>query len=492
MELNRIIQRTLIIFWFLFFIQVIFFLILEDLYPYTIFSTPTYFYNFYLINLLLSAIFIIFIIYMSRKKNDVFFSYEYQGLNIDNALNFIIIITSLGIILSLIAKYILYGDKILSGFYYGNKDINCLIINVRHLWLENRSLISNDDTKLIIYNILSPVGTILINFFYILIFCLFFFKIKIKKKIICYILIALSLITYMFITGSKNTAFNTFSFIFALTIICLIIKKLNFNNLFLFIFFSVFTFLVIAVVQIARTECSISGAKDKVYNTKMEFKNSVTKFGAAEPKTQVNLVDMALSDLIDENDQKKNISNTGKYILYKKNYDSIILKKLVNTSYLDDVNVNYTLFYLLTGKVNGEYMLQNVDRPLIGNVILSKTLNVLTRDFKKNLFDVKVNWPKSRGGISFLHLLWYDFGYFGILIFITFLFICLNVTIKNQIINFKSKSTNSLVLFYILAVFFYIFVQFFNWYALETINSRFIFFNLLIFIFYLNYKLKKT
>ena len=147
---------------------------------------------------------------------------------------------------------------------------------------------------------------------------------------------------------------------------------------------------------------------------------------------------------------------------------------------------------MLTGKVNGEYMLQNVDRPFIGNVILSKTLNVLTRDFKKNLFDVKVNWPKSRGGISFLHLLWYDFGYFGILIFITFLFICLNVIIKNQIIHFKSKSTNSLVLFYILAVFFYIFVQFFNWYALETINSRFIFFNLLIFIIYLNYKLKKT
>lgn len=472
MELNRLIKRTLIIFWFLFFIQVIFFLILEDLYPYTIFSTPTYFYNFYLINLLLTAIFIIFIIYISRKKNDVLFSYEYESVNIDNALNFILILTSLGIILSLTAKYILFGDNLISEFYYGNKDFNCLIINIRHLWLENRSLISNDNTKLIIYNILSPVGTILINFFYILIFCLFFFKIKIKKKIICYILITLSLITYIFITGSKNTAFNTFSFIFALTIICLIIKKLNFNNLFLFIFFSVFVFLVIAGVQIARTECSISSAKDKIYNTKIEFKNAVT-------------------DLSNEKDQEKNISNTGKYFLYKKNYDSIILKKLVNTSYLDDVNVNYTLFYLLTGKVNGEYMLQNVDRPFIGNVILSKTLNVLTRDFKKNLFDVKINWPKSRGGISFLHLLWYDYGYFGVLIFITFLFILLNVTIKNQIINFKSKSTNSLVLFYILAVFFYIFVQFFNWYALETINSRFIFFNLLIFIIYLNYKLKK-
>lgn len=491
MELNRLIKRTLIIFWFLFFIQVIFFLILEDLYPYTIFSTPTYFYNFYLINLLMSAIFIIFIIYLTRKKNDVFFSYEYQDANIDNALNFILILTSLGIILSLIAKYLLFGDNILSRFYYGDKDFNCIIIDVRHLWLENRSLISNDNAKLIIYNILSPVGTILINFFYILIFCLFFFKIKIKKRIICYTLITLSLITYIFITGSKNTAFNTFSFIFSLTIICLIIKRLTLNNIFLFVFSSVFIFLVIASVQIARTECSISSAKDKVYNTKIEFKNSVTKFGA-EPNTQDSLVDPASSDLIDKNDQKKNISNTGKYFLYKKNYDSIILKKLVNTSYLDDVNVNYTLFYLLTGKVNGEYMLQNVDRPLIGNVILSKTLNVLTRDFKKNLFDVKVNWPKSRGGISFLHLLWYDFGYFGILIFITFLFICLNVTIKNQIIHFKSKSTNSLVFFYILAVFFYIFVQFFNWYALETINSRFIFFNLLIFIIYLNYKLKKT
>ena len=473
MELNRLIKRTLIIFWFLFFIQVIFFLILEDLYPYTIFSTPTYFYNFYLINLLLTAIFIIFIIYISRKKNDVLFSYEYESVNIDNALNFILILTSLGIILSLTAKYILFGDNLISEFYYGNKDFNCLIINIRHLWLENRSLISNDNAKLIIYNILSPVGTILINFFYILIFCLFFFKIKIKKKIICYILIALSLITYIFITGSKNTAFNTFSFIFALTIICLIIKKLNFNNLFLFIFFSVFVLSVIAGVQIARTECSISSAEDKIYNTKIEFKNAEKIY----PTKKI--------------DQEKNISNTGKYFLYKKNYDSIILKKLVNTSYLDDVNVNYTLFYLLTGKVNGEYMLQNVDRPFIGNVILSKTLNVLTRDFKKNLFDVKINWPKSRGGISFLHLLWYDYGYFGILIFITFLIILLNVTIKNQIINFKSKSTNSLVLFYILAVFFYIFVQFFNWYALETINSRFIFFNLLIFIIYLNYKLKK-
>ena len=41
-------------------------------------------------------------------------------------------------------------------------------------------------------------------------------------------------------------------------------------------------------------------------------------------------------------------------------------------------------------------------------------------------------------------------------------------------------------------IFFYVFVQFFNWYALETINSRFIFFNFLVFIIFIYKRLNKN
>ena len=227
---------------------------------------------------------------------------------------------------------------------------------------------------------------------------------------------------------------------------------------------------LVFLFQQTRTNCSKINQPN--YDTTIEFQNKITE-----------------TSKVNEDVQIKNIEITGRYLLNLKDYKPQILKLIKVKDYFSNVTLNYTLWYLLTGKVNGEYILKNVDRPVIGNIIIAKTLNIFTRDLGKQIIPVKVDWIKSWGGVSFLHLLWYDFGYFGIVLFA--LLISTTVLLVSNI-NFTNSYLDKIkfiIILYILIIFFYIFVQFFNWYALETINSRFIFFDLLIFKIYLIIKI---
>ena len=190
--------------------------------------------------------------------------------------------------------------------------------------------------------------------------------------------------------------------------------------------------------------------------------------------------------------KKKNIEKTGRYLLNKKNYNSKFLALFGIKDYFSDVTLNHTLWYLLTGKINGEYILLNVERPIVGSVIVSKTLNIFSRDIGKQIMPVKVEWSKAWGGISFLHLLWYDFYFFGVPMFLM-IFVCLILLCsKTKSKNSNLDIINLLCIIFIMLIFFYIFIQFFNWYALETINSRFIFFNFLALIIFFYIGLNKN
>ena len=465
MELHNIVKRTLVTFWIFFLFQTTFFLILEDLFPLTQFSVPIFYYDFYIFNLFFSGLLIIFIIFFIKKvKNNFFFIY-FDKINFNKLLRPFLYLTIIGIIFTLYSKYLLFGEKLLSEIFNHEYSISCIQVKIRRYWLANDSLISSDENKLLLYNFFSPIGTILINFYHILIFSLFFFKIKLRKKFFFIFTIIIAILAYLFATGSKNIILNTFTFTFSCFLICFIIKRLDYDKCLTFLFFILLTFSLVFFIQKLRTDCANTYGD---YNFNSEFINT-SPFS-----------------------NKKNIEERGRFVLYEKEYSSTILNLLNIKSYNYNVTFNYTLFYLLTGKINGEYILHNIKRPLYGNIFISKTVNLFSKDFNKQIVPVNVHWAKSGGGISVLHILWHDYNYLGIILFIGIfifsLFLCARYKSESSINNLLK----SMIFIYLLMLFFYNFIQFFNWYALETINSRFIFFNLLIFFLYLYYKIKKS
>lgn len=465
MEFYNIVKRTLVTFWILFLFQTIFFLILEDLYPLSQFSEPIFYYDFYILNLFFSGLIIIFIIFFIKKVKNNFFFLHFDKINFNKLLRPFLYFTIIGIIFTFYSKYLLFGERLISEFFNYEYKISCIQVKIRAGWLANVSLISSDKNKLLLYNLFSPIGTILINFYYILIFSLFFFKIKLRNKIFFIFTIIIAILIYLLATGSKNIILNTFTFTFCCFLICFIIKRLDYNKCLTFLFFIFLTFFLVFFIQKLRSECVKSYEN---YDFSIEFKNT----------SPLN--------------NQKNVEERGRFILYEKQYSSKILNLLNIKSYNYNVTFNYTLFYLLTGKINGEYILHNIKRPLYGDIFISKTINLFSKDFNKHLIPVKVYWLKSGGGISLLHILWYDYNYLGIILFIgifTFsLFLCSRYKSNNSINNLLK----SMIFIYLLMLFFYNSIQLFNWYALETINSRFIFFNLLIFVLYLYYKIKKS
>ena len=474
---KNIINRTLLLFLVLFSFQILFFLILEDIFVFTIFPEKIHFLNFYIINIIVAALTVLIILFILKKKfSDEKIEINIQFIDLNKIIKIVILITLLGIILSLFAKFLLYGDKLIH-HYITQKDIHisCIFTSIRHFWIDNTILISENSNKLFLYNLLSPLGTLFLNFYFILIFFYLFFGTKLNKKLnfISIFIIFISVLIYSIIVGSKNILFNTFSFSLCCLIINFIFKNLNFSKIFFTILIFIYSILIVFVFQVTRTSCSTIDQPD--YSTEIEFEN---KSKYLEEKKQFQ--------------QEDNIKKTGRYLLEKKNYDSKVLKLFGKDNYFSNVTLNHTLWYLLTGKKNGDYVLYNIERPKIGSIIISKSLNILSRDFGKQIMPVKVEWLKSWGGISFLHLLWYDFYFFGVpiflILFVSLIFFASKLKSKNSnfgIINF-------LCIAYIMLIFFYVFVQFFNWYALETINSRFIFFNFLVFIIFIYIKLKKN
>ena len=101
-------------------------------------------------------------------------------------------------------------------------------------------------------------------------------------------------------------------------------------------------------------------------------------------------------------------------------------------------------------------------------------------------------YNKAPGGVSLLHMLWYDYWYFEL--FFIGLFVLLIKLLTQKL--FSRYNLNYFIVIFTITIFFYNFLLIFNWYGLETMNSRFIFFDFLItlaMLFFINKKeLSKT
>ncbi len=481
MTIQNVIKRFLSIFIVLFLLQITFFYFLQDLFKWTIFDQEKTFFYFYVINYFVALLTVCLIFRYYKNENK--FSLKLDYINFNEISFKIVCLVYLGIILSILSKSLLYydffSDNLLdnsSVYLTGSSDYNssCFLMNVRSLWRINIDLLSDNHLFILLYNVFSPIGTLLLNLQAVLFLLFYVLSSKISKRIyfLIFFTLLLNLLVYSVIVSSKNIIFNFFTLNLSFFIIAIVLKKINSKKILASIFFCFMCIFLTFFFQLQRTNCSAIDQPD--YGSTIEFENKYMDF---EGDVQEKII------------QEKNIKESGRYFLHER--ESKIIKHL-KSKQIEDVTINYSLYYLLTGKINGEYILANVKRPLIGNIIFSKTINIFSKDLNTKIVDVNVNWPKAWGGISFLHLLWYDYFYFGIALFILFFIFLCSIVFKLGPKNFIFEEIRSLLVIYLLIIFSFIFIQFFNWYSLETINSRFLFFNLLVFIFYIYIKIKKN
>ena len=415
------------------FLQIIVFNFLKFFFAYKINLSyePIYFY-FY--NLLISFI-VYFFSEFFYKKDKIFCNFQSPSKDsINYVIKILIILLILGIIFTFVSKYLLFN-------YYNTfeslKDLSCLMVSIKSSWQKNINFIDNR-TIVNIYNILSPFGVIFINFLYILVIKIFIFKKKINGFNKVLILIWLSLLVYFFSNGSKNLIFNY--------IICCSIGFLLsfiFNNKFEFkLLFINFTFVLLLILFNAESRSKCMKVDMPDYNIDSEFSQQYS-------------------------DKKDNINN----------YRDILIKK--EKIIIQNETINYLNYYLLTGTLNGEYMIEKM-KPDRDHIILKKTINIFLKDFNYQI-GVKLTWEKMLGGIGLIYLLWHDYSFFGILIFFIFFYSVLfviNHNRSNQII--RSNLNIFLINLFFLIILFFNVLHWFNWYGLEVMNSRFIFFDILV------------
>ena len=152
-------------------------------------------------------------------------------------------------------------------------------------------------------------------------------------------------------------------------------------------------------------------------------------------------------------------------LLKKKSNETL---KIKNSN--ENLMMQEFLTYMLTGKHQGEYIYTNIDREFISNTVFQKTLHLILRDFKKPNIKMPLfeKYKKAPGGVSLLHMLWYDYWYFGILFFIG-LFVLLIKLLTQKL--FSRYNLNYFIVIFTITIFFYNFLLIFNWYGLETMNS---------------------
>jgi hypothetical protein len=455
MNLTINFNRILFLIFFIFFLQTIFFNLLYYFFPFEADSFLSW--DFYLINILSCFIICLSFLFLKIKfKNKIFLKISFP----DRLENILFILLTIGCIFFLIAKFILYYDSfyevVKSGMYYNNEKNKilynqCFSLLIRTWFVTERSELISSPIILNFYYFFNLIGTVFINFLYVNLFFYFFFYERLKKKIIFITLIIIAIIVYYFLTSSKNLILNTFSFLLCcLTINFIFEKKLYFKYFFLFFFV---LFFLLTLSYNLRSNCFYKyGNYD--YVSEFSYKYYANQYEHGE---------------FDKFDFK---TKNQKYTLR-----------------LNSSNLLLFQYQLLNGYINGEYLVKKAQETFYKRepkILVAKTLNFFIKSFNKNYIPI-VSLPakKSAGGIGFVYLLWLDYSYFGLPIFIT----CFLLFLISIINLFNSKFLGYNALFslttFSLFTFFFIFIQNYNWYALEIMNSKFVIFSLFIFFNYI-------
>ena len=288
---------------------------------------------------------------------------------------------------------------------------------------------------------------------------LFFKKLRNKYRLISLILILTSVSLYLFVSGSKiillsviTITFTSLLFSYSLNLISL----RRFLAFFLFIFF--ITLAIYLIIQLSRTTCINSNANNlQEYNSNTEFNR--------------------------KNFYRKTDSNIN-FINYS--------RTIINNS----ITTNYSLFYILAGKLSGDHLLDIDKKNKInkGNFIyLKQVYNKINSDISKigipqfAYLKYDENFLKRLNPIvSLYHMLFRDFGFLNLAILLPFFLLVF--------FQFKYiKNTFSLFIFTYSMLFFFYFVQSLGFVNLAaTFNTNIIFFNFFVYFlfFFLRVKIK--
>jgi hypothetical protein len=445
-------------FFFIIFFNIFFYIVIENFFLYSFvenINNKNYYISFFFFSFFFIFFFIFIFIY--NKKNKNYIVIKIFNLKVKKEFKILLFINCIGIL-----AYIIF--KLIPLFYFLStktdyQNLYCIFIDNKNYILERDSLASNIDNYFIQFaNKFSWVGTLLLNFFYVTIFfvILFFKKLRSKYKIISLILTLTSVSLYLFVSGSKMILLSFITIVFTSLLFSYSLNLISLRRFLAFsLFFFFFALSIYFIIQLSRTNCIKSNVQEYDSNTEFNTKNFYRK-----TDSNINFI---------------NYSRT-----------------IINNS----ITVNYSLFYILAGKLSGDHLLDIDKKNKInkGNFIyLKQVYNKMNSDIRK-IGITKFAYLKYDQNflerlnpvVSLYHILFRDFGFLNLTILIFFFLLVF--------FQFKYiKNTFSLFIFTYFMLFFFYFVSNLGFINLAaTFNANIIFFNFFVYFlfFFLRVKIK--
>ena len=333
-------------------------------------------------------------------------------------------------------------------------DFNCYFIFIKEFILQRDVFVANQKHFFPIFlNSISWIGTVLLNFYYLIIFFVIILINKISKKyiFISLFLIAISLIIYFFFTGSKILMLTSITFLFISLSLSYSLNVISLRKaLTILIFCTIFVLSIYIYIQQLRTSCLAKSSNSNVnYDSNLEFNRN---YFIKKKKSEIEHI----------------------------NY----LRNLIN----NNVTVNYSIFYILSGKLSADFLIvldKNKKFDVGKFIYLKQIFNKSVSDLGKlglkgiDFYEYDENYIQRHNPIvSLYHMLFRDFAFFNLSILILiFLLIFLQFSYARNV-------TSVFIFIYSFVIFFYSIssIGFANLSA--TFNSNIIFFNFTIFLIY--------
>jgi len=468
--------KFFIIFFVTIFFNIFFYIIIEKFFLYSFvkdINNEKYYISFFLFFFFFLFSFFFIFTYYKKKKTEIVI--KIFNLKIEKELKILLFINSIGIlaffILKLIPQYFFFS---LLGAKTDLQNLSCILIETKNYTLERDSFFSNiNNSFFVMTNKFSWIGTVLLNSFYVQIFfvILFFKKLNNKHILISIILILISISLYFVTTGGKIIllsvaiiAFTSLFFSYSLNLI----SFRSFLAVFSFILFTIISIYLIS--QLARTSCIDSKASYvQNYNSNIDSKASYVQ------------------------NYNSNSEFNRKYF-YRKTDSSINFINYSRAIINNNITVNYSLFYILSGKLSGDFLnyIDTNKKFNAGNFIyLKQVYNKIGSDLGKlglqNFEYIKYDenfLERLNPIVSLYHMLFRDFGFLNLTIL---LFIFLLIFLQFKYI----KNTVSLFIFTYFLLFLFYSVSGLGFANLAaTSNTNIIFFNFFVFFFYFFLKVK--
>jgi hypothetical protein len=454
--------KFFIFFFFSILFNILFYIIIENIFLYSFvenINNNNYYISLFIFFFFFLLTFFYIFFYNKKKKTEIIitiFNFKFE-----KNLKMLIIITSIGIVTSFLFKLIPQFLFFLSTTKAEYQNVSCFLAQTKAYVFEKENVfINKNNFFFMLVNKLSWVFTVLLNFYYILIFflVLFFKKLSNKNILISVILILISVSIYFAISGSKiillsSTIILFTSMLFSYSLNLISLRR--FFTIFLVIIFVVIS--IYSIAQKARISCINykSDRDQEEYNSNIEFKRQ---------------------------------------FFFKKTNSNFAYTNYLRSLIHNNVTVNYSLFYLLSGKLTGDLIFY-VDKNKNFNagyfIYFKQVYNKMAVDIQKfGIKDIKYyeydqNFLQRLNPIvSLYHMMFRDFAFLNLSILI-FVFLLIFL----QFLYFKNIF--SLFIFiYSFLIFFYsvVAIGFAN--LLATFNTNIIFFNFFIFLFYFFFKSK--